>query len=1584
MSSIAGRALFLILTMSFFAGRAEAVTEVWRRAAASSTAGYDEGRCVALDGSGNVYSAGVRSASSFQYVLPQQEAYIVKYSLSGEKLWSFGYNPLRDAAPGEGNTPANAEAVAIELNAAGEVVTAINSVGPDGRYDGVILKLDANGQLLRERRLNQPGQRIAGIARMIVRPDGGLYLLGSNPEVVSGVQPILARVNPDGVVMWRTALTADEGTNSPVAIGADAAGAVYVASRLQLNQGGPDIRVQRINSDGTSAWIQTFRGDTFDTEELADIAVDADGNSVVCGHILSTTTFKERVHLRRYNSAGDLLWSDTFNASATSDNSRAVAVKLDAGGNILVAGFAENGIGAGKDIVAAKYSAAGARLWSSAYNSGLNVADTSDALAVSGSGNPTVLGQSGVPGFTSSVAVQFDAADGHQVWLSQPGGTPPYTVNAPGIVAMDGAGRVALSVSLGTGSVGSADMLTALIDNSGAKLWSNVESLERSIATPRGVTVLADGSAWVYGDGETLRYNAAGQSLPISGNVLPGSYSNVAVLSDGAGGVFALSGTIRSVVNRTMDFGLIHYASDGSVLSQTIHERLGIDDSPRSMAIDGAGMVVAAGTSRSGFGESDVFVVKFDPTGFGSVVWTAGYNSPTSLSERVVGVGVDASANVYVGGDEVGANGRRNFFVLKLNSAGTQQWVYRYDAPDPFYSDDQAVGFSVDSAGNCTLAGTLVRSNGKSAVSVIRVNASGALQWATEHSPDISSHLVIALLVDADGNCSVGAERFYFDNTGAVPPEARMEIVRLNAAGVVQWVADLGAPRAFPSQFPMRLAGGSSGVMYAVSYDVLANGSDSPLVARLNSAGGIDWQIHVPQPDGSSSFPVDIAAAADSSLRVIACIGPAGSFENPQGALTIRLDQTSGAPVVVTLSASTSKWTALVNPNGSETSVSFEYGAGAFTDVTPAFNVPSGSDQVVEFTPVGLAPHTTYFVRAVATNTSATSRSELKTLITPNQAPVTQVDEVESDGSAVSILPLANDSDPDGDPLQAFAFSTVYSEGVLSQNGNTLTFTPAAGFEGDFRSGCLVTDGYSVPVNVEFTVRVRRASPAALAIASKRGTGDPVPGAPAGTKFFSFGQPTIHGINASFRATTILGTVKSEAIFSGSPLVRRVGSGDPAPGAGSAVFATVGEPVYIIPAVYGFAGKLKGADVTTKNDTGIWADYTTGLVLVAREGDEAPGTGGAAFDSFLGMEGVSGGFYIYAKLRTKGAAKVTAANDFGVWFHNSFSLSPVLREGDPVTLPGPIIRNVTKIEALMPVKGTSSERRVSSFGSPARLSARISLSDKTQAIASLIPNAAPILHARLGVADSVGRIPLKLGIPDAFQTGIASLVNWKVATGIVTSKDDSAVVVHQPGGAGAVIVVAREGAPAPGIAGAKFSSFGDPIGARQVPIYENHVVFRATASGPGLTPANNTGIWRFAVQAVGGNPLSAAVLIARKGAEAPGTNGAKFASFDSMATMDENEFSVLFTGKLAGRGVNATNNFGLWAAEMGPMPKLVLRTGQQVTVGASTKTVSLFSVLGPVLGTPTQHRASESGGRRVAVRASFTDRTEAVLTVRIP
>lgn len=1575
------RALFLPLALCAFVENAEAITEVWRRTSGSGSAGLDEGRCVATDASGNVYSAGFRSAAFFQYVVPQPEAFIVKYSPAGEKLWSFRYNPLRGAAPGEGDFPADAEAVAIAVNGVGEVITAINSRGPDGRYDGVILKLDGNGQLVRERRLNQPGLRLVQIKRMIVRADGGIYLLGSDPEKASGYHPALLRATGDGTVMWRTGLDAAEGTNSPVAIGADASGAVYVGSSLQLSSGGPDMRVQRINPDGTSAWIRTFSGGTFDTEEVADLAVDADGNSAVCGHVFSTTLFQDRMHVRRYNAAGDLLWSDTFNASATNATSRAQAVKLDAGGNVLIAGFADNGIGAGNDIVVAKYSSVGTRLWSSAYNAGLNVVDESLALAVDGAGNPIVAGQSGPTGSTSSVVVRLDAADGHQLWAAQPGGTPPYTANAPGIIAVDGTGHVALAGYTGSAFNGSTDMFTTLLDSAGAKLWSAFESQEGAPDSPTCLSVAADGTTWVSGTAGTLRYDSAGLRLPVGvGSLRSGSYSDVALLGDGSGGIFLLSGSTFSVVNANEDFGLVHYGANGSLLWQATHNgAANLNDSPSAMAVDSAGMVIAAGTTQTGFNTSDVLVVKFDPANFGGVVWFATYNSPTSLIERVVGVGVDSSANVYVGGDEIAANGRRNFFVLKLNPAGVQQWIFRYDGPDPIFSDDQAAAFSVDSAGNSTIAGTLVHAGGTADMSVVRVNSAGVQQWATQRGAASTNYAVRSLSVDAAGNCSIGAGRSVFDG---ITYEAQMKIVRLDATGAFQWETGLGRAGVIISPSTMRLAGGAGGELYAALGERFASGASAPLAAKLNSAGEIVWQLHLPNPDGSSSFPVDIALAGDSSLRVIAYTGPTDAIGDPRDYLTIRIDQTSGAPGVVTQSVSNTKWTALVNPNGLQTAVSFEFGAGAFTATTPAVNVSGDSEQTVEFMPSGLAPHTTYFIRAIATNTGGTSRSELLTLITPNESPVTQPDEVTSDGGAVDILPLANDSDPDGDPLQVITYTGSFPAGMLTQNGNTITFTPADGFEGDFQISNQITDGFSVPIDVSATVYVRRASPAARAIASKRGLGDPVPGAPTGTTFYSFGQPTINGINAAFRATTIRGTVKSDAIFSGAPLARLVGTGDTAPGAGTATFAAIGDPIYIMPTIYAFTGKLKGTEVTPKNDTGIWAEFGTGIGLLVREGDEAPGTGGAAFDSFVSVEAVSGGVYFYAKLRTKGAAKVTSANDFGVWFHNSLAVLPVLREGDPLTVPGPTVRTVTRIEALLPIKGASTERRVSPFNSPPRLAARITLNDKTQAIAELIPNSAPQLVARTSIADPSGRFPSKLGIPDSFQTGIAALVTWKPMLGVVTTKDDSAIVIHKSDGS--VDIVVRESEPAPGLTGAKFLSFGDPIGARQTPIYENYVAFRATVSGAGFTAANNTGIWRYTAQPVGVNPPSAPVLIARKGAEAPGTSGAKFTSFDSMATMDENDFSVLFTGKLAGRGVKAANNFGLWAADTGPTPKLVLRTGQQVTVGASTKTISLFSVLGPVLGTPTQHRASEAGGRRIAVRASFTDRTEGVLTVRVP
>jgi hypothetical protein len=62
-------------------------------------------------------------------------------------------------------------------------------------------------------------------------------------------------------------------------------------------------------------------------------------------------------------------------------------------------------------------------------------------------------------------------------------------------------------------------------------------------------------------------------------------------------------------------------------------------------------------------------------------------------------------------------------------------------------------------------------------------------------------------------------------------------------------------------------------------------------------------------------------------------------------------------------------------------------------------------------------------------------------------------------GQPVTISPLSNDTDPDGDALSIASF-TQPAHGTVTQNGNQLVYTPAAGYTGADSFGYTVSDGH--------------------------------------------------------------------------------------------------------------------------------------------------------------------------------------------------------------------------------------------------------------------------------------------------------------------------------------------------------------------------------------------------------------------------------------------------------------------------------------------------------------------------------------------
>jgi parallel beta-helix repeat protein len=114
-------------------------------------------------------------------------------------------------------------------------------------------------------------------------------------------------------------------------------------------------------------------------------------------------------------------------------------------------------------------------------------------------------------------------------------------------------------------------------------------------------------------------------------------------------------------------------------------------------------------------------------------------------------------------------------------------------------------------------------------------------------------------------------------------------------------------------------------------------------------------------------------------------------------------------------------------------------------------------------------------------------------------------------------------------------------------------------------------------------------------------------------------------------------------------------------------------------------GELRGAGVVGNvNDKGLWAQHATnGLVLVAREGSEAPGVAGSTFFRLTQIALPGTAQPMFQASMTNGVGGVTAADDTGLWVINEANeVKLAVREGALINIGG-TDRTVSAITALL-------------------------------------------------------------------------------------------------------------------------------------------------------------------------------------------------------------------------------------------------------------------------------------------------------------
>jgi hypothetical protein len=590
-----------------------------------------------------------------------------------------------------------------------------------------------------------------------------------------------------------------------------------------------------------------------------------------------------------------------------------------------------------------------------------------------------------------------------------------------------------------------------------------------------------------------------------------------------------------------------------------------------------------------------------------------------------------------------------------------------------------------------------------------------------------------------------------------------------------------------------------------------------------------------------------------------------------------------------------------------------------------------------------------------------------------NQAPVATNSLITWPGRApleIAVLPLVSDSEGDG--LAISGFSVPAYGTLVSGDAGMVTYVPGDAFEG--RDAFTYTLQDDRGARAVATIQVQSTSVSYVAIAAE---GEPVPGAgevgsgiPAGAVWDAFGPPSLIGSEVGWLGTFRTPEAKFDAVFSGEPAAPKlwIKTGDTAvDDAGVALtgttFRQLDQPVFSAADRFAVKGKLQGKGVAAINDEAIWVMNAGSLRRVAAEGAVAPGTDGATFRRFTSVAFTEGGV-LYLVARLGAGSQISASNDTGLWrWTESEGLTLLLREGMSIQS-GSEEARLRSFTTLNLVAGSSGEGRYDSLSS--LLPVRLSLSGKMESITMIQPDGAleigSFSSSVFGPPDVSGEAgdgavleALPLGVD-----GVTSRNRWQI-TNIKTNQS-----------------LARSMEAAPGIEGATFTKFLDPVSGLIHSKTVTGFIAKVRAADPAGEPIQRFGIWTRTH-----NDAEELQSLAVQDGVAPETQGETFAGFVSLAVLPD--YGPLFKAKLLrSETVSRQNDEGLWAVDSSGTLRLILRDGETLFAGGQERRLVSFSTLDTVLGSPAQRRSFGSDPGRLVCRAKFDDGKTAIVRVTVP
>lgn len=301
-----------------------------------------------------------------------------------------------------------------------------------GSVDGLVLKLDALGNMLWQKNYAQGGT----IYSVQVTRDHGYIMAGeivlTHPDGNRDRDAMVMKLDESGAVQWRKTYGASGVPTPYVRNFSDRIDAIqqtsdggYIAAGT-TDSFGPNslsnLWISKLDAFGTVEWQRVFDSGSYWNDGGMDIRQTLDGGYIALGWAVTSGGHNAYIWLVKFDQSGNVSWQKQYGSATRDVGVYSRVMELTDDGGIVVAGagdaFSERG---NTDIVIIKFDSAGRILWQLKYSG--NSSDSISSLKRTADGGFIVAGGTYSFGASSGNGFLFKLdANGNAVWQKRVGG----------------------------------------------------------------------------------------------------------------------------------------------------------------------------------------------------------------------------------------------------------------------------------------------------------------------------------------------------------------------------------------------------------------------------------------------------------------------------------------------------------------------------------------------------------------------------------------------------------------------------------------------------------------------------------------------------------------------------------------------------------------------------------------------------------------------------------------------------------------------------------------------------------------------------------------------------------------------------------------------------------------------------------------------------------------------------------------------------------------------------------------------------------------------------------------------------------